>query len=268
MKVKKFKYHLLIAAVVLLAATSCQKVVDLKLDSAATQIVIEGNITNFRATQTVTISQSVPFTNTNTFPPVSGATVTISDDKGNSYKLTESPTVHGTYTIANLAGKSGTTYTLTVVANGKTYTGSSTMPGTVFYQPLSYSNDTFKAGSQLITVNFMDPPNIPNQYHFILYVNSVQVKTIYVSNDQFTDGGSVDINLYQNDFTIAKGDTILVEEQGIDQKMFNYWFSLSQQQDNGSGVGTTPANPPSNLSNGALGYFSAHTEVQQGTIIQ
>ncbi len=267
MKVKKFKCYLM-AVLILLAANSCQKVVNLQLDNAVTQIVIEGNITNVRGTQTVTISQSVPFTNSNSFPPVSGATVTINDDKGNSYKLTESTTVHGTYSIASLAGKSGSTYTLTVVANGQTYTASSTMPGPVFYQPLSYNNDTFKTGSQLITVNFMDPLNVPNQYRFVLYVNNVQAKAIFVSNDLFTDGGSVDINLYQNDFTIVKGDNILVEEQGIDQNMFNYWFSLSQQQDNGSGVGTTPANPPSNLSNGALGYFSAHTEVQQGTVIQ
>jgi hypothetical protein len=267
MQFNKFKY-LILAAVILLAVSSCQKVIDLKLDSAATQLVIEGNITNMRGPQYVTISQSVPFTNTNIFPPVSGARVTINDDKGNVYSLTESTTTPGTYMTANMSGRPDYTYTLTVQVNGKTYTGSSTMPEPVFFNTLSYANDSFRKGSQLVTVNFQDPVGIPNQYRFVMYVNSVQVKTVFVSNDEFTDGSSVEINLYQNDFTIVKGDTVVVEDQGIDKNIFNYWYSLSQQQDNGAGGGTTPSNPPSNLSNNALGYFSAHTSVFQGVVIQ
>jgi hypothetical protein len=261
----KLKYPILAATIILLAASSCQKVVDLKLDSAATQIVIEGNITNVRGPQFVTVSQSVPFTNSNTFPPVSGAAVTINDNKGNVYKLIESPA--GTYVVSNLLGKPGTTYTLTVQINGNTYSASSTMPAPVFFQPLSYTDDTFKKDSKLISIHYQDPANIPNQYRFIMNVNGIQVKTIFDTDDTFTDGGMVDIDLYQSDFKIKTGDNVTVEEQGIDRNIFNYWFSLSQQQDNGAGGGTTPSNPPSNISNGALGYFSAHTTFVQGIVI-
>ena len=38
--------------------------------------------------------------------------------------------------------------------------------------------------------------------------------------------------------------------------------------DDGGGAGVTPANPPSNLSNGALGYFSAHTTTVSSLIIR
>src|ERR1700744_340542 len=97
MTIRKIKYYL-IPMLLMLASFSCQKVIDLKLDNAAPQIVIEGNVVNVRGgTQTVVISRSVPFTNTNTFPPVSGATVTINDGKGNNYTLTESTTTPGTY---------------------------------------------------------------------------------------------------------------------------------------------------------------------------
>jgi len=261
----KLKYPILAAAIILLAGSSCQKVIDLKLDSAATQIVIEGNITNVRGPQFVTVSQSVPFTNSNTFPPVSGAMVTITDNKGNIYKLIEGPA--GTYVINNLLGKSGTTYTLTVQVNGNTYTASSNMPATVFFQPLSYTDDAFKKNSKLITIHYQDPANTPNQYRFIMNVNGIQVKSIFDTDDTFTDGASVDIDLYQNDFKIKTGDNVTVEEQCIDRNVFNYWFSLSQQQDSGAGGGTTPSNPPSNLSNNALGYFSAHTTFVQGIVI-
>jgi hypothetical protein len=42
--------------------------------------------------------------------------------------------------------------------------------------------------------------------------------------------------------------------------MYSYLTALVQITDN-SGIGgsVTPANPPSNISSGALGYFSAHT---------
>jgi hypothetical protein len=265
MQLIKLKYHIL-AAVILLAVCSCQKVINLKLDNAATQLVIEGNVTNVRNQQYVTISQSVPFTNTNTFPAVRGAIVTITDSKGATYKLPET-TTPGTYASSLFAGRPGYTYALTVQVNGQTYTGSSTMPTPVNFDPLTYSNDLFKKGNELINVNFQDPPNVPNQYRFILYVNNVEVKTIFDSNDAFTDGGSVQINLYQNKVNIVLGDTVFVEEQCIDKNMFNYWYSLSQQQDSEAG-GTTPSNPPSNLSNNALGYFSAHTTTRQGMIIR
>lgn len=266
MQLIKFKYHILAAAIILLAVSGCQKVIDLKLANAATQIVIEGNVTNVRGPQTVTISQSVPFTNTNTFPPVSGATVTINDNKGNIYKLIEGPV--GTYVVNNLLGRPGTTYTLTVQVNGNTYTANSTMPPTVFFQPLTYADDSFKKDSKLITIHYQDPANTPNQYRFIMSVNGIQVKSIFDTDDTFTDGASVDIDLYQSDFKIKSGDNVTVEEQCIDRSIFNYWFSLSQQQDSGAGGGTTPSNPPSNLSNNALGYFSAHTTFVEGVIIQ
>jgi len=42
---------------------------------------------------------------------------------------------------------------------------------------------------------------------------------------------------------------------------------LALMSDSGPGGGTTPNNPPNNLSNGALGLFSAHTaELKKNTI--
>jgi hypothetical protein len=266
MQLNKFNYHILVAVLILLGNSSCQRVIDLKLDNAATQLVIEGNVTNVHGAQYVTISQTVPFTNTNTFPAVSKATVTIADDRGNTYNLVEG-TTPGTY-ISVFTGRPGITYTLTVITNGKTYTGSSTMPQPVFFDQLSYSNNTFKNNTELITVNYQDPINVPNQYRFVLYVNGVQDKTIFDANDNFNDGSVVSFPLYQNNDDIVLGDTVVVEEQCIDKNMFTYWFSLSQQQNNGQGGGTAPSNPPANLSNNALGYFSAHTEQRQSVIIK
>jgi hypothetical protein len=263
--VQSIKYIALFA--LLLALSACQKVIDLKLNSAAAQIVIEGNINNIKASQSVSISQSVPFTSTNNYPAISGATVTIQENKGIIYTLPES-SIPGTYTINNIAGKPGSTYTLTVKTNGQTYTAVSTMPQLVAYAPLSFTNDAFNAGSKSAVVNFNDPPNVTNQYRFVLYVNGAQIKNIYVADDTFTDGANVNIDLYQNDVTIKTGDQVIVDSQGIDRNMFYYWYSLAQQQGSGVGGSAAPSNPPSNISNNALGYFSAHTSVIQTAIVK
>jgi hypothetical protein len=257
---KSFKYIALLA--MLFAVTACQKVIDLKLDSAQPQIVIEGNFTNQKGSQVVSISQSVPITNTNNFPPVSGAIVTVAESKGSTYTLTET-NIPGTYTVNNVAGKPGSTYTLTVKLNGQTYTSVSTMPAMVNFAALTVEDDAFNKGSKAVGVHFNDPAGIANQYRFVLYVNGTQIKDIYTTDDTYTDGSRMDIDLYQNDVTIKSKDQLIVESEGIDRNVFYYWFSLSQQQGDGVANGAAPANPPSNISGGALGYFSAHTSVIQ-----
>ena len=62
---KKIKYiSVLLAGVV--GLTACEKVIDVKLDNAVSQLVIEGNMTNQQGQQVVKISKSVPYTDLNT----------------------------------------------------------------------------------------------------------------------------------------------------------------------------------------------------------
>lgn len=254
----KFKYGLLVMATILMLASACQKVIDLKLDNAAPQLVIEGNLTDEDGPQIVTISKSVSFSATNTFPPVSGAIVTISDSTGVENILTE--TSPGTYVIVPFKGYYGRTYKLTVKVNGVTYMASSTMPQAVQLDSLTAKEDDFgKKNLRTIVVNYQDPPKVPNQYRFVLTINKKQVNAVFANDDSFTDGRYVKEELFQTGTDIQHGDTARVEMQCIDKNIYKYWYSLSQQQNNGPGGGITPSNPPSNLSNGALGYFSAHT---------
>jgi hypothetical protein len=265
MRIKIFKVEMISGMLLLLAITSCQKVVDLKLKDASGQLVIEANVTNTN-TQFVKLSRNVAFTSTNAYPAVSGATVTISDQTGKIYPLTEGPT--GTYSYNQLRGVSLVTYNLNVQTNGQTYTASSTMPGRVSLDSIFAKNNEFNSGSneKYITVSYADPAGIKNQYRFVMYVNGVQVKRVFAYNDDLTDGRYVNAPLRQFDIDIYPGDTVKVEMQGIDPAIYTYWQTLERQQGNGPGGGVTPSNPPSNISNNALGYFSAHT-TQSRTII-
>ena len=247
---------------------SCKRIIDLQLGNNSGQLVIEANVTNNLGPQYIKLSQNVSLSNTNTYPPVTGAIVTVTDPNGNSFTFTEGPS--GTYTNQTLAGKPGSTYNMSVITNGKTYTASSTMPDFVSLDSITYKNDNFsnKAGEKLITVHFQDPANTPNQYKFLLFVNKKQVKGIFALDDEFTDGRYVNLDFQQNDIDIFPGDTVNVEMDCIDKNMYTYWFSLEQQQVNGPGGGVTPSNPPTNITPAVLGYFSAHTTQTRTLIVK
>ena len=259
MRTTVIKYYLL----VLLSAfmlPSCKKVINLDLGNVSGELVIEGNITNVSGPQYVILSRNVPFTSANVYPPVTGATVTLADGRGNQYQLTEGP--GGTYAINPLLGFGSRTYTLTVTTGGKTYTAKSTMPGTVTLDSISAKDNYFNAnsGEKVITVHFQDTPGVPNQYRFAMYVNKVQVKSIFAYDDEFIDGKYVNLDLEQNDTKIHAKDTVTVEFQCIDKPVYTYWYTLSQQQANNPGGQVAPANPPTNITPTTLGYFSAHTK--------
>jgi hypothetical protein len=260
---KHFKIICIAAMLGCLGFTSCQKVIDIDVNSSASQLVIEGNITNIRGTQFINITRSVAYTQQNTYPAVSGADVRVTDNLGNNYKFLE--TKPGQYTFGPLRGQSGRTYTMTVKVDNNTYTAASTMPAPVMVDSLSLSKVTFGSSERrLITVNFTDPKGVANQYRYVLRINGKTTNRVYVEDDRLTDGNFIKEDLYpydNNDDTedLKTGDMATVEVQCIDKSIFNYWYTLRSQRRGGPAGGTTPGNPPSNISNNALGYFSAHT---------
>lgn len=243
----------------LLLATSCRKVIDLNLGNHTGELVIEGNFTNEVGTQVVKLSRNVPFTNTNTYPAVTGATVILDNHHGRLIPFVEGPA--GTYTVTQLGGILGRTYTLNVTVDGKTYTANSTMPGFVGLDSItSARNFLNKNDSQrMVTVYFKDPVLDTNQYRFVMKVNHVQVKGIFAFNDEFLNGKYVNLDLQENDIDIHPNDTVTVEMQCIDKPVYNYWHTLMQQQGDNPGGAVAPANPPTNITPTTLGYFSAHT---------
>lgn len=252
------------AALLLLACFlfSCEKVINVELNPADQRYVIEGQITNQKKGTLVVISQTTDFENTSAFPGVSGAIVSISDAQGNIYPLTE--TQQGFYQDSLLLGKPGMTYHLHVTLNGGEYTATSSMPDRVRMDSLFVKIDGSNLSHKeryLANVSYSDPAGDTNFYRFVQFKNGVKEKTIFIRNDERTDGSQVTAPLrYPADDgnDILPGDKINVEMQCIDQAAYQYWYSLDRGA-LGDGSAASPANPVSNMQGGALGYFSAHT---------
>ncbi|RKR84825.1 uncharacterized protein DUF4249 [Mucilaginibacter gracilis] len=266
--VKGLPVRLMVAFIMLAGLAACQRVIDVDITSTAPKLVIEANLTDVTGTQTVLISRSVAYASSNVFPGVSGATVSFTEGTtGRVYKLKET-TTPGTYAITSFRGRAKTLYTLNVTVDNHVYTASGVMPVGVPLDSLTLTNQIFGSTKiKTIAVNYFDPPNEPNQYKFVLYVNNAQVKHIFDENDNLTDGRVVSSSLYQRDVDIKSGDVVDVDMQCIDANMYSYWDNLSSQGSNSPQASATPANPPSNFFNAdVLGYFSVHT-VQRKSIL-
>jgi len=264
---KTFKLYLSVITT-LLTFSACTKVIDLKLGNDSGKLVIEGNITNVNGPQYIVLSRNVPFTSNNTYPPVSGAAVTVSDDKNNTYAFTEGP--EGTYASDQFQGNYGSNYKMTVVTNGTTYTASSRMPALVLLDSVTDKKADFNSSNNRreITVHYQDPPGVPNQYRFMMWVNGEQVSTVFAFSDEFSDGRYVNGDLVQNILNIYPGDVVKVEMQCIDMPIYTYWFTLMEQGFGGPDGGVAPSNPPTNITPACLGYFSAHTTQTRAIIVQ
>jgi hypothetical protein len=205
---------ILFCLVLLLAFASCQRVISIDVNPGSTLLVIEGNMTNIAGVQTVYISKTVSYSDANVYPPVSGATVTITNGT-TIYPLKE--TIPGQYTASTIRVRLGQVYTLNVQADNKTYTASSVLPAPVNLDSIGIS--ALSVGSKTVkTVSafYHDPPTEKNQYRFVLYVNGVQVKQIFAVNDDLTNGRIINTTLYQSDITLVTGDKVEVEMQCID----------------------------------------------------
>jgi len=255
--IKRYHYFFFLVAML-----SCTKVINVNLNSTSPDIVIEGNVNDGPGPYQVKLSQTVNFSEPNSFPPVTGAIVQITDSTtGVTDSLSED--IPGTYFTKNLMkGIPGHQYQLYVSTNGHVYTASSTMPMPVMLDTVSfYSSSVFGETRTNAVANFQDPAGIANYYTFTEFVNGQKVDRTFSFSDRLSDGKYLHLQLF-NDSTINPGDRVRVEMHCVDNAVWKYFNTLGQAKGNNS-QSITPANPLSNISNNALGYFSAQTIVEK-----
>lgn len=259
------KSNLVIVLFAAVCLSSCEKIIDIKLDDADALVVIDASISDQNENQIVKISRTYSFSEPNKFNAVSGAKVVLTRANGSTINYNEiSP---GIYQTVKMRGVSGNKYTLNVTLEGKTYTASSTMPGKVILDSLTFRQfNLFSKTNTYIAVNYNDPGLVENQYRYILKVKG-KIEEDMVNEDRFNNGNKVsDVILYKLEDLVA-GDSLNVDFQCIDRNVYRYFFSLGQNN-GGGGPPVSPANPVSNFNNGALGIFNAHTSSKRSVVIK
>lgn len=237
----------------LLLLFSCEEVIEIDLNESNPQWVIEAQVDDQDQLARVNISQTGSYFEPKDFAPGTGASVIL--EGADRYDLAEIEP--GKYQAGNIDLKLLEQYKLAVELDGKTYEGFSTLQAPVQIDSLSveFRSGAFDEGYYL-RAEFTDPPGIRNYLRFEFMVNGVSRPDIALYDDSFTDGNQVAFPLFINPF--SKGDLVEVKVHALDFAAYRYWTGLSEilGLGNGGGESAAPANPPSNLSNDALGYFS------------
>jgi hypothetical protein len=240
---------------------TCQKVINVDLNEAAPRIVIEGLITDRKGPYTVKISKSGSYFNQPVLPPVPGAEVTITDDSGIIDTLKEF--MPGIYLTTKIRGTTGETYTLKVLSDNQEYTGTSTMYSHVYIDSLNLNKTQslrfgFGGGTNdVVRVEldcFFRDPYEKNFYRLKVTGSDTLLNNNYrLFDDQYTNGQEIELRAAR----VKAGDTIKIELYSLDKQTYSYYRTLEDLLQINPFFGSTPANPNTNLTNGALGYFGA-----------
>lgn len=261
-----------IFSTLVLFLSACEKVIEVDLEEAQSQVVIEANLQAEDNIITVNISNTAPYFESGNTNKIENATVSLINSANETISLNHIE--NGEYN-ASITPIYGAEYTLRVVYNGETYEANSILPNQVqIDSAFSQYQEAFgpsEAGYQVF-LRYSDPANENNYYRLRHYLNNELQNTtadLQMLNDNFNDGNRVQTQLFLK--TFDPGDVVNVELIHFDESSYDYFSSLSDivGSNNGPNSGSAaPGNPISNWTNNALGYFSCSTSSFYSVVVE
>ncbi len=262
-------YFILLALVGLFS--SCEETIELDLDQTEERVIIEGLVSTQSDKNFVKISKSSPFYVAGSTPRVTNAVVTVSNQEGQVFTMVHNPGNHpdssGIYIPdPPFSGVVGHTYFLEVSFDGLIFTGSDKMAPVIAIDSLAWGLSTsgfpnLDEPEHIYEVLLYAENVIPDR-NFLLFkfyrndtITGPETNSIFTADDQLIgdkiEGLSAPV-------LFAKNDTARVEIYSLSQPAFVYYNDLFNVLNNDGGLfSPPPANPRTNLSNGALGFFQA-----------
>jgi len=263
-------FNLTALALVMLAAVGCQDVIDIELRDADRKFVIEGDIVLGTDSAVVRVSRTTSFFDESPPEAINSASVKITMSNGDIVTLNSIG--DGFYKANGLTITENGTYGLNVMVEDEEFTSSTFMPAALEIDSLfsEYADGFFGGdGYYDVYLNFQDPIGA-NYYKVNAVQNGVVLKDVFdiqLFDDSFSEGAYIRIPNFTQTYDL--GDTVLLELQSIDSKVYKYYetFIAVAGEGAGSPFSAAPANPETNISGGALGYFGAFTSSKKEIVI-
>jgi hypothetical protein len=265
-----------ISIIILLSikVSSCTERIDIKLDESTIRLVVDGSLTTDTMVHKVILSKTTSYYYSEKAPAVSGAAVSISWG-GSIVQLHEA--APGVYeTDSAFFGVEGESYTLDIVLDStiggyKEYSATSVMSTAVALDSLQllFHPDWSEDGFWEVKCFFRDPQTA-DYYRFLVSRNGKMLSDTldewFVTDDRFFSGEYVDgttvavLDQGSVDEMLTDGDELTVELNCIGRDYAGF-LSEAQAELMGSNplFSGPPANVKGNISNGAIGFFSAYT---------
>jgi hypothetical protein len=284
--------------ILLTGLVSCEKAVDLKLDTVAPKLVVEATIENDQPPQVILTRSFQYFSTINltdlTSSFVRGAVVEMSNGQTThrlkEYRLEPFPGlslfyygIDSTQLSTAFIGKLKTDYTLTILVNGERYTAKTRIPDTTrridsfYWKPApAVLNDPTKVS---LMFRGTDRPGLGD---YIRYFTKQNRDPFYpglnsVFDDQFIDGSSFDVQiergvprgapLEEGYSYFNRGDTVVFKLCNIDKSTFDFWRTMEFSYASIGNPFSSPTRVISNIQGNALGYFGGYAAQYRTMII-
>ena len=246
---------------------ACEKVINLELAEAETRIVVEAVLKDSPGNNYILISTTSAVYTDQNFNKISGADVRVKDKDGNEFIFPEDVNFPGKYTNPTFSVLPENDYELTVIVEGETITSKCHSFAKPKIDALVYYPSPFSFGSTdtiyMIYYFSVDNVNEVNHYRVRIWINQEEQREfLYIGNDDFINGVSYNAPFFGADAHL--GDTVFVELISLDKANYTYLYTLSSNASNS----TSPANPTSNLTGNAIGYFGAFSTDTMSVVIQ
>ena len=270
------KLHLFFVIISAIIVTSCEKVIDVDLNTMAPKLVIDASIKWQKGTlgnqQTIKLSTTTSYYNSQ-IPTVSGATVFITDAANNVFHFVET-TGTGNYICTDFAPVLNGNYVLTVVSNGETYTATETLKPVPPIDSIAQLDDTGFSGKDTEIKTFYTDSGTTNDYYLFKFKPSFTAIPIYFLQEDRNFQGNQIFGLYRSE-ELKPGQNFEVTLSGISKQYYNYMRILVSIAGNSSG---SPFQSPSatirgniinstTVANYPLGYFSLSEQDSRNYIV-
>ena len=268
-----------LALLLLVFFTACTDVIDVEVPSEEPRLVIEASINWEKGTsgsdQTIYLSKSTPFFETNGNVPVSGASVVITNTSDGSF-FEFNDQNDGSYTTSNFMPVLNDNYTLEVISEEETYIAQETFIPVVPILEVYQSTDKFLPEVLEVNFDFLDPAEEENYYYIKFKEQADSFPRLLDLKDEFVNGNLISVfnerqeNEDINQVEYAPGDMVNMELIGVSKRYYEYIQLLISQSESGGPFDTTPValrgnctnqNDPNNF---AYGYFRL-TEVAKAS---
>jgi hypothetical protein len=258
---------------------SCEQTVHLDMDQTPSKIVIEGFVTDQADHNYVKVSRTNDFYSSGNTPRVTDATVMVEDNEGTIFNFShysgDSPDSAGLYFPETpFAGVAGRTYKLTVVAGGEIFTAEDKLLRLVPLEKIEYRiNDEEQQDPEdpdrfYEVLLFVKEPKETKDFYLFKCFRNGEIEYAAENDIYFSDDELIGENIDGVPLPVffAKDDLARVEVYSMSRDAFVYYRDLQKLLTNDGGLfGTPPANPRSNLSGDALGFFQV-SAIQAGEI--
>jgi hypothetical protein len=181
----------------------------------------------------------------------------------------------GFYKTRHLLGIPGRTYSLKVLSDGKEYQANAFMPSVPDIDSVGFvKKDPEPGKAPIITplLYFSEPQGIKN-YYLIQLNDEISIRSysaallwqFSILSDEFLQPYVNGLNISQGETPRSieypifwEGDSFYIALSSLTQNAYEYYKILLQQfKNDGGAYQPSPGSPPTNMSNGALGYFRA-----------